>query len=67
MTADQQRIVAALEKIDGLRDIHITPYGEVAWLSNNDGHHWLAKTWEDFCRVLGSQAEIGMLQLNRYP
>lgn len=67
MTAEQQRIVGALEKIDGLRDIHVTPYGEVAWLTDNDSHHWLAKTWGDFCRVLGSQAEIGLLQSNRCP
>jgi hypothetical protein len=67
MNTEQQRIISALEKIEGLRDIHVTPYGEVAWLTNNNHFHWLAKTWDDFCRILGTQAEIGILQLNRNP
>lgn len=62
MTTEQERILAALEKIAGLRDIHLTPDGEVAWLANNDYIHWLAKTWADFCWVLGVMAEMGELQ-----
>lgn len=67
MTAEHQRIIAALKKIDGCHNIHLTKYGEVAWLTNNDHLHWLAKSWDAFCRCLGSMAEIGILHLNRNP
>lgn len=67
MNDEQQRIIAALQKVEGLRDIHVTPYGEVAWLTNNSHNHWLAKNWNDFCRALGTMAETGVLRLNRNP